>query len=706
MKITDSIEAHLEICDIETMACFTDIGCYNPDTKTWIEFEISEWKNDLYKFVKWYTSKPCDYLVTFNGIGFDQQVLQHIVNHYDEWYDLKGEEVAAKIYEFSTSVIENGRYNIRPPYQEYHFPVKPMDLFKINHFDNDAKMTSLKWCAFMMNMDVEEMPIHHGVKKMTRAEADTVIMYRRNDCMVTYGLLYLTLGQVDEIPNINGGFPVPELDDYKGANKIEQRINIQAVTGLQCMNWSDVKIGEEKNKLTYMKSEGIKDPYSLQPTKVRQAYGQKFKNFFPKTMEFQTQELKDFIKSLGEEYVKSIKQEFPITIGQTTYTIAKGGIHSTEKNRVVRPMNGWFLTDADVGSQYPNSILKLEVFPPHLKRTIIEQFQENVNMKDEYKQMGKNTTDKAEKKKLKSLEGLTKLSMNGGYYGKMGQPGSFLEYPEGVLKVCMGNQIEILMLIEMLELAGFKVVSGNTDGIVTMYPEEKKEEYLAICHEWEKKVGNDKLGKLEYANFTALWQENINHYLGQKIDDTTGELSTKKKGRFVTTYGSPGCEINKNKSKRIIPLALEAYFIDGKDPAEFIRNHENIMDFCVAKKATGQLHYEELLPTGTAKVHKKLVRYYVSKDGNVFKKRGISAGEKGGPMDNYCEAPPALYPWLGEPLMTYFNKGFKKDNIKDYNIDYDFYILEALKRIDKIEGTKKSKQFAEKFKPTQQGSLF
>lgn len=55
--------------------------------------------------------------------------------------------------------------------------------------------------------------------------------------------------------------------------------------------------------------------------------------------------------------------------------------------------------------------------------------------------------------------------MNGGFYGKLGQPGSFLEYPEGTLRVCMGNQIEILMLIEALEMNGFNVVSGNTKPI-------------------------------------------------------------------------------------------------------------------------------------------------------------------------------------------------------------------------------------------------
>src|SRR6476469_10954353 len=128
MIIADGIDANIEICDIETMADFVDIGCYNPDTKQWTEFEISSRKNDLYKFVHWYTHKPCDYMVTFNGIEFDHQVLQKIVYTYDKWYDLDGPQIAAEVYKFVEELIDNGRYNIRPPYFEQSFPVKAIDL--------------------------------------------------------------------------------------------------------------------------------------------------------------------------------------------------------------------------------------------------------------------------------------------------------------------------------------------------------------------------------------------------------------------------------------------------------------------------------------------------------------------------------------------------------------------------------------------------
>lgn len=694
MLIAQGVDVRIGVMDCETMVELFDAGFYNPDTKEWREFQVSRYKNELFEFVKHYCSDSYDYLVTFNGIGFDQQVLEWVVDNHQKWIDLSNLEITERISKYAQKVIEDSGYGLFAEYKEAKFRIPPIDVFKIHHFDNDARKTSLKWCEFMMNMDVEEMPVHFSKTNLSREEIDDVQKYRRHDVMATYQLLLLTLGITD----------IEDLSDYKGKNKIQDRIDIMNETGMSCLNWSDVKIGEEWNKMDYIKSEGILDEKSIFPQKVKHPYGQKFKNFFPKTMKFTTPKLKDFVKKLGEEFVLAEKQEFPITIGQTVYTVAKGGIHSTEKNRALKIPAGCICSDADVGAQYPNSIIKLQVYPPHLKKTIIDNFVKTVELKDVYKQMGKEEKDPVKKSYFKGLEGGTKLRMNGGYYGKLGQKGSFLEYPEGLLRVCMGNQIEILMLIEAMEEAGFSVISGNTDGIVTIYPHDREDEYFKICHEWEEKVGNVKMGKLEYAKFKGLWQDSVNSYIGLKEDG-----SVKKKGRFVTTYGSPGCEINKNKSSRIIPLALEAYFIEGKDPQEFIRNHKNIFDFCIAKKATGGMYYEEqwdypprvekksYMEMSMIKVHKKLVRFYLSTEGSILYKRGTN--NMGKPMNNHVNAPNSL----GQPLITYFNKFFQADN---YKIDYNQYIFETLERIDSLEKTKKAKAFVDSLNPTKQLSLF
>ena len=200
-----------------------------------------------------------------------------------------------------------------------------------------------------MNMDVEEMPISHSQTGLSINDIETIKKYRRNDVNATLALLYLTIGQPGKIVELNGGIPVDELNDYQDANKIEQRLNISRETGMSCLNWSDVEIGEQMNKLRYMQAKNVKFERDLLPKKVKHPYGQKFKKFFPATMSFQTKQLKDFVADLGEKYVLSEKQEFPIKIGNTTYTIAKGGIHSTESNRCIVATEGMTLDDEDVG---------------------------------------------------------------------------------------------------------------------------------------------------------------------------------------------------------------------------------------------------------------------------------------------------------------------------------------------------------------------
>jgi len=196
-----------------------------------------------------------------------------------------------------------------------------------------------------------------------------------------------------------------------------------------------------------------------------------------------------------------------------------------------------------------------------------------------------------------------------------------------------------------------------------------------------------------------MWQESINHYIARKIDkDNDGNIigySTKKKGRFCTEF-----EMNKDKSERIIPLALEAYFIDKKDPIEFITNHKNIFDFTIGVKAFGKMYYEEQWEeNGVTKVktHKKLIRYYISNSGTVLYKRGIN--HEGEEVNGHVNAPNEI----GQLLITYFNTAEKKEN---YDINHSYYILETMKRIDKIEKSKRTETYIKSLNQAKQGLLF
>jgi hypothetical protein len=181
----------------------------------------------------------------FNFIGFDQQVTEFILKNYQDWSEFNGAEVASKIYEFVQELIDNQNYGLFAPFKEENFTKPVLDVFTILGLNNEARWTSLKKAEFQIDFpSVEEMPIHHSEKKLTRGQIDEVISYMKNDILATYELLKIVIGDTEH--------PL-----YKGNNQLELRATIQEEFGLNCFNYSDIKIGDELMKLGYCKAKGI-----------------------------------------------------------------------------------------------------------------------------------------------------------------------------------------------------------------------------------------------------------------------------------------------------------------------------------------------------------------------------------------------------------------------------------------------------------------
>lgn len=259
----------------------------------------------------------------------------------------------------------------------------------------------------MMDMNVEEMPIHHSKVGLTQEEVEIILEYMKNDIIVTYKLLELTIGIVH----------VPHLKNYEGKNKIQDRFDIKKETGLECLNWSDVTIGEEWNKLDYKIAEKIEKERDLYPKKVEHPFGKKFKQFFPSTVNFLTEKMKEFQDSFGKETILANKQKFKISIGSTSYTVAKGGLHSNEGPRRIIVPEGMICTDADVGSQYPRFIEKNKIYPQHLTDTIIKQFEAKIRTRIERKKLANELIQKGKNEEARShlsVQEMLKLCLNGG----------------------------------------------------------------------------------------------------------------------------------------------------------------------------------------------------------------------------------------------------------------------------------------------------
>lgn len=147
----------------------------------------------------------------------------------------------------------------------------------------------------------------------------------------------------------------------------------------------------------------------------------------------------------------------------------------------------------------------------------------------------------------------------------------------------------------------------------------------------------------------------------------------KYKGRFEIDK-----DYHKDNSFKIISLALSDYFFKDIPIERTIKEHTNIYDFCGRQKfkhnshgETHKLMYDE---NGQAfdkvQIQQKNTRYYISNPGWNFVK--IYAKGTTEQINKGYE-------------VTIFNKYEKKD-MKDYNINYQFYINECMKEIRLIKG--------------------
>ena len=645
--------------DIETLKVQFLLCIYDHILDEFHEFEVSEGINNLDAFMKFVESHTDHYWIGFNNLRFDSQVIEFIIRNYEHWHDFSPLEISRLIYQKAQDTIDDSNYNVPPEYTENNLSLKQIDLFTMWHFNNENRRTSLKAVEFAINFEnIEEMSVFHGKADLSEEEKQEIRYYCKNDVMATYQLYLITVGET-------------ELPLYKGKNKIADREVMEAEFGLKCLNWDDVKIGAEWNKMDYVLLTKANEN-SLKPSKINYFYGKRFKDFFPKTVKFQTQEMKTFIRELGESFVLNKKQEFKFKFNdELTATIAKGGIHSNETGRHLIPEEDEEYWQEDIGSQYPNAIRKYKIEPKHLPgwNTLIVS---KIERRLKYKAHANETGDK----KSQSLQEMGKLSLNGGAYGRLNTRGDWQEDPSCMLQVTIGCQLEILMIVEELILKGFRVVSLNTDGFDAIIMKDRRKEFHAILTKFERIIGNDTLGQFEHTEFEWIAQTSVNDYIALKKN---GKI--KVKGDFEVDK-----ELHKNNSARIVPIALREYFINNTPVEDTIKNHTNIYDFCLRQKSSKNFHYEGLTADGKTTIYNKLIRYIVTDTGEKLYKIKNPECQTNAPAKSQVES--------GEWLMKVVNYLPKTKTANDFDINYNYYTMRAetiLRRI--VTGNRRSKPF-------------
>ncbi len=629
------IDRKLWVYDLETLAsCFT-YTAKNVDTKQVVQFVIHKERDEREALFD-HLMNDCAWHIGFNSLSFDYPIIHFFLTEGFYSYGT-AEELITLLYNKAQQVIsaQNGEDRWALMIKPKDEIIRQLDLYKVWHYDNKSRITSLKALEISMNYpNVQDMPIDHKRTDIRKDEIEEILDYNLNDVLAT------------------------EVFFDNSKEKLSLRKSLTAEFGIPCINYPDPKIGESLILKLYCDKTNS-NPWE---TKKLRTYRHiiNLKECILPWIKFETKVFQELLEKFKSKTIKETKGavEESVIYKGFKYDYGLGGIHGCIESGIYEDSKEYIIIDADVGSLYPNLAITNGFYPEHLGKEFIEVYKLIIDMRME-----------AKKAKNMTLSDGLKLAANSAY-GKSNEIYSFLYDPKFTMSITLNGQLLLTLLAERLVnmIPNIIVLGVNTDGITVKFHRKHVELYNFICHEWEQET---KLN-LEYVEYSKMWIGDVNNYGALS---TTGKI--KNKGRFeVDKFVGNEPAYHKDNSFRIVPLALQEFFTKGIPIEDTITNHRNIYDFCGRQKfnqyshgETNQIDYDKFgNPYNRIEKQQKNTRYYISNSGITFVKR-YTKGTTEIINKGY--------------QVEIFNKFIDK-SWEEYKINYKFYIRECKKELYSI----------------------
>jgi DNA polymerase elongation subunit (family B) len=523
-------------------------------------------------------------VVTFNGNNYDWPILSLALNGADN----------EQLKEASDAIIVN---DMKPWNFYKHFRCQALSY---DHIDikevAPGVMVSLKLYAGRLHAPkMQDLP-YDPDSLLTREQMQAVNLYCGNDLHVTKQLY----------------------DAIKGRVTLRETMSAEYRTDLRSKSDAQVAEAVIKTELFRLTSKKLAKP------------SVKEKQFFykvPEYMKFESDQLNNVFemvkrspftaKTNGQIEMTEELANTLIHINGSTYKLGIGGLHSQESEVSHLADDEYMIVDRDVTSYYPSIILNQGLYPETLGPHLLEVFKVLVDRRvaakrknRELKKLGvKGHVHRSSIEKANGLvhfnslakeeiadgasykEDLVRVTLEqdiefdrsvtvmdslritiNGAFGKLGSVYSALYAPDLMIQVTVTGQLTLLMLIERFEMAGIKVISANTDGIVTRYPHSRHEEVAAIVKQFEQET----MFEFEDTHYSGLYSRDVNNYIAIKPD---GEVKTK--GTFKAG------DLQKNTQNDICNEALIAYLKNGTPIEETIRACKDIRKFVTVRTVKG-----------------------------------------------------------------------------------------------------------------------
>lgn len=501
-------------------------------------------------------------LIGYNNLRYDNLILNTLSNGFNNF----------QLYELSKEIIESEKPTPRVislMYQKTRY--KSIDLMSIMAFD--VKKISLKRVGIKLKWPkIQDLPVDPN-KELSNGEMDEIVSYNFNDVLITKALYWAIESEVDSRADVSEffGVDVSSASRSKSGNVIIEKLYCE-------------ETGQRRNQFINKRT--------FRP-ELRAA------DCIGKNIEFQSEEFLEFLsnlKSLKLTFEKKYKYKRSVRFKKKTYSIGVGGLHSKDSSRIYKSTSDYSIIDADVSSFYPNIILTNNLKPKHLSSVFCDIFQDITSER---------LIAKKEGNKIKSSA--MKITINA-IFGKLKYDKFWLYDPLAFLTVTISGQLYLLMLIEMLELAGIEVISANTDGIIALVKD--KEKYNWVCKDWMNKTESE----LEFSEYTRYFRRDVNSYI---VEKPNGHI--KKKGVFVSDDFLEGDDVDllaKGYKCPIVAKTLKSYFIDGIEDIDMLLNRGDIYDYLISEKTSKKF---DILFDGE-KLKQRVNRFYVAMEGGELVK--------------------------------------------------------------------------------------
>ena len=557
------------IFDIETYPNVFTLAIEHADMPLRWMYEISDWRNDsndIVEFMQWLADRDAR-MVGFNNIGFDYPVLHTLIR--------MGKSDAGTLYQKAMSIIgsqdeDKWAHYIKP--SEYF--VTQLDLFKIHHFDNKARATSLKMLEFNMRADsIEDLPFPVGTA-LTREQIEVLKRYNQHDVAMTKAFY------------------------HKSLDMIRFREELCVKYARDFMNHNDTKIGkdyfvmklEEAGVACYDYGDKGRTPRQTKRPVIH------LKDAILPWIKFEQPEFNRVMNWLKDQSItetKGVFTDLTATINGFTFVFGLGGIHGSVESKTIESDSEYIVVDLDVTSYYPNLAITNGFFPAHLGKEFVTIYK---HLFEQRKQYPKKSAESA----------MLKLALNG-VYGDSNNQFSVFYDPQFTMSITLNGQLLLCWLAEeIMKWTDAQLIQINTDGLTVRIPRVQLDELQRVRNHWQAATGLN----LEEAVYKAMMIRDVNNYIAVYEDG-----STKRKGAYEWKAGW-----HQNAGGLVVPKVAEKVLVEGAPIRDTIEKWPDIMDFMLRTKVPRNSHLTIEYPGQPPQKLQNITRYYIAKDGGrLFK---------------------------------------------------------------------------------------